>query len=77
MPQALSVRSPDELVERGLVLGPLALGQLGPEHLHGLGLVLGLAALVLAGDDDAGGQVGERTAESVLFTCWPPAPDDR
>jgi hypothetical protein len=33
-----------------------------------------LAASVLALDHDAGGAWVRRTAESVLLTCWPPAP---
>ncbi len=41
----------------GLLLGQ----RLQPrgQHLHGAGLVLQLGALVLAGDHDAGGQVGD------------------
>jgi hypothetical protein len=33
-----------------------------------------LAAVVLAGDDDPGRHVGERTALSVVLMCCPPAP---
>src|SRR4051794_434245 len=46
-----------EGVHPGLLLLAAALEQLGLEHHHRRGLVLQLAALVLAGDDDAGGQV--------------------
>src|SRR4029450_4537736 len=48
-----------DLVELGLALGPLEVGDLGLEHGHGAGAVLGLAALDLAGHHDAGGDVGE------------------
>ena len=45
------------------------------QHRHGLGLVAVLRAVVLAFDDQPGGQVGDADrAESVLLTCWPPAP---
>ena len=48
-----------EGVHLGLLLLAAALEQLGLQHHHRRGLVLQLAALVLAGDDDAGGQVGQ------------------
>ena len=48
-----------ELVELGALLGLLHRQQLGLEDRHRGGLVLQLGALVLAGDDDAGRQVGQ------------------
>ena len=78
MPHALSTRSPLRALELGLALGPGPLGQLGREDLHRLRLVLVLAALVLARPRRSPvGRWVSRTAESVLLTCWPPAPDER
>src|SRR4029450_4699215 len=43
----------------GLLLGDGPLQQPGPQHTHGLLTVLDLRLLVLHGDHDAGGQVGD------------------
>jgi hypothetical protein len=48
-----------ERVHPRLLLLPAALEQLGLQHHHRRRLVLQLGALVLAGDDDAGGEVGD------------------
>ena len=47
-----------------------------PQHLHRRVAVLVLAALGLAGHDGMVGTWVMRTADSVLLTCWPPAPEE-
>ena len=47
------------------------------EDVQRRGAVLDLRAFVLADDDDAARDVGERTAESVVLTPWPPLPEER
>src|SRR6202020_2209799 len=59
-------------VELGPALHAGPLGQLGPQDLHRLGLVLVLAALVLAGDHDAGRQVGQAHRGVRLVDVLPP-----
>ncbi len=59
MPQAISVLESSSLSILALLLALFELVQARLEDLHGRGLVLVLGALVLALDDDPGGDVGD------------------
>ena len=70
-------RSPRSVLDLLLALAARALGQARLEDAHRHGAVLQLRPLVLARGGDAGGRWVMRTAESVVFTDWPPGPDER
>ena len=58
-PKAMSVFWRLDRVELGAALLQLELVELGAQHIHGLRAVAVLRAVVLAGGDDAGRQVGD------------------
>ena len=53
----------------GILLFAFRLVQTGAQYAHGLVTIFVLAALVLTLDHRAGGQMGDRIADSVLLMC--------
>ena len=66
-----ALRVAPDLVQLGLALGPLEVGELGHQHGHGPVAVLELAALVLARHDDAGRQVRQSNRRVGLVHVLP------